>query len=156
MEETFKERQDRENRKYYEKWLACGFTGNMELNEHGWFEKPVLRLYYPVETITVFDKKGYRARIEFCCLPNKRWVAASDLTCPMHGYGSACSVWDTQYETKEEAIMEELDCIEKALEDKDRKPFVLQALQAQRNNYKQMDIEMAFEPMTQFEQVSLF
>ena len=52
--------------------------------------------------------------------------------------------------------MVELDRIEKALEDKDRKPFVLQAIQAQRNNYKQMEIEMAFEPMTQFEQVSLF
>ncbi len=46
--------------------------------------------------------------------------------------------------------------MKKALEDKDRKPFVLQALQTQRNNFKQIDIEMAFEPMTQFEQVSLF
>ena len=74
----------------------------------------------------------------------------------MHGYGSACSVWDPQYDTKEEAITAELDRIEKALEEKDRKPFVLQALQAQRNNFKQVEIEMAFEPMTQFEQVSLF
>ena len=156
MEETFEQRQQRENQKYYEKWLACGFTGKMELNEHGWFEKPVLRLYYPVETITVFDKKGYRARIEFSHLPNGHWVAASDLTCPMHGYGSACSIWDTQYETKEEAIMAELDRIEKALEDKDRKPFVLQALQAQRNNYKQMEIEMAFAPAAQFEEMTLF
>lgn len=155
MDETFKQRQQRENQKYYEKWLECGFTGEMDLNEHGWFV-PVLRLHYPVNTLKVFDEKGYRASIEFCQLPNKKWVAASDLTCPMHGYGSACSVWDTQYETKEEAIMVELDRIEKALEDKDRKPFVLQALQTQRNNYKQMEIEMAFNPMTQFEQVSLF
>ncbi len=152
MEETFK---DRENQKYYERWLACGFTGEMKLNEHGWFI-PVLRQHCPVETLTVFDNKGYRAQIEFCCLPNGNWVAASDLTCPMHGYGSACSIWDTQHKTKEEAIMEELDRIEKALEDKDRKPFVLQAIQAQRNNHKQMDIEMAFEPTTQFVQVSLF
>ena len=154
MNEAFEERQKRENEKYYERWLACGFTGEMKLNEYGWFI-PVLRLHYPVETLKVFDAKGYRASIEFCHLPNGHWVAASDLTCPTHGYGSACSVWDTQYETKEEAIMAELDRIEKALE-KDRKPFVLQAIQAQRNNYKQMEIEMAFEPMTQFEQVSLF
>ena len=66
------------------------------------------------------------------------------------------SIWDTQYETKEEAIMAELDRIEKALEDKDRKPFVLQALQAQRNNYKQMEIEMAFAPAAQFEEMTLF
>ena len=154
MDETFEQRQQRENQKFYERWLACGFTGEMKLNEYGWFI-PVLRLHYPVETLKVFDAKGYRASIEFCHLPNGHWVAASDLTCPTHGYGSACSVWDTQYETKEEAIMAELDRIEKALE-KDRKPFVLQAIQAQRNNYKQMEIEMAFEPMTQFEQVSLF
>ncbi len=155
MDETFEERQKRENQKYYEKWLACGFTGEMKTNEHGWFI-PVLRLHYPVKTITIFDKKGYRASLEVCQLPNKNWVAASSLTCPLHGYGSACSIWDTQYKTKEEAIMVELDRIEKALESKDRKPFVLQALQDQRNNYKQMDIEMAFEPMTQFEQISLF
>ena len=155
MNQTFEDRQKRENEKYYKRWLACGFTGEMTVNKHGWFE-PVLRLHCQVETLTVFDNKGYRARIEFCCLPNGNWVAASDLTCPMHGYGSACSIWDTQHLTKEEAIMEELDRIEKALEDKDRKPFVLQALQTQRNNFKQIDIEMAFEPMTQFEQVSLF
>ena len=123
MNEAFEERQKRENEKYYERWLACGFTGEMKLNEYGWFI-PVLRLHYPVETLKVFDAKGYRASIEFCHLPNGHWVAASDLTCPTHGYGSACSVWDTQYETKEEAIMAELDRIEKALEDKDRKPFV--------------------------------
>ena len=155
MDETFEQRQKRENQKYYERWLACGFTGKMAVNKYGWLE-PVLRQHCPVETLTVFDNKGYRARIEYCHLPNGRWVAASDLTCPTHGYGSACSVWDTQYETKEEAIMVELDRIEKALEDKDRKPFVLQALKAQRNNYKQMEIEMAFQPMAQFEQVALF
>ena len=115
MDETFEQRQKRENQKYYEKWLACGFTGPMEVNEHGWFI-PVLRLHYPVETMTVFDKKGYRASIEVCHLPNKFWVATSDLTCPLHGYGSACSVWDPQYETKNEAITAELNRIEKALE----------------------------------------
>lgn len=155
MDETFKERQERENRKYYEKWLACGFTGEMPVNENGWFI-PVLRLHCPVETITVFDKKGYRGRIEFCHLPNGAWVAASDLTCPMHGYGSACSVWDPQYDTKNEAINAELDRIEKALEEKDWKPFVLSAIQTCRNEFKEALFEMAFEPMAQFEQVALF
>ena len=155
MDETFEQRQMRENQKYYEKWLACGFTGPMEVNEHGWFI-PVLRLHYPVETMTVFDKKGYRASIEVCHLPNKKWVAASDLTCPLHGYGSACSVWDPQYETKNEAITAELNRIEKALEPKDRKPFVLDAIQSFRNRFKETDVELAFDPMTRFEEVSLF
>ena len=155
MDETFEQRQQRENQKYYERWLACGFTGEMTLNEYGWFI-PVLRLHCPVETLTVFDNKGYRSRIEFCHLPNGRWVAASDLTCPTHGYGSACSVWDTQYETKEEAIMVELGRIEKALEPKDRKPFNLEAIQSCRNRFKVIDVEMAFTPLAQFEQIELF
>ena len=156
MDETFEQRQQRENQKYYEKWLACGFTGEMELNEHGWFEKPVLRLYYPVETIKVFDKKGYRASIEYCCLPNGKYVASSDLSCPMHGYGSACSIWDEQHPSKEEAIMAELNRIEKALEPKDRKPFVLDAIQSCRNRFKEVDVELAFEATAQFTQMSLF
>ena len=155
MDETFTERQKRENQKYYEKWLACGFTGEMKLNEYGWFI-PVLRLHYPVETLTVFDNKGYRSKIEFCHLPKGHWVAASDLTCPTHGYGSACSVWDTQYETKEEAITAQLNRIEKALEPKDRKPFVLDAIQSCRNKFKEVDVEMAFTPLAQFEQIALF
>ena len=155
MDETFEQRQKRENQKYYERWLACGFTGEMTLNEYGWFI-PVLRLHCPVETLTVFDNKGYRSKIEFCHLPNGHWVAASDLTCPTHGYGSACSVWDTQYETKEEAITAQLNRIEKALEPKDRKPFVLDAIQSCRNKFKEVDVEMAFTPLAQFEQIALF
>ena len=155
MDETFEQRQQRENQKYYERWLACGFTGEMTLNEYGWFI-PVLRLHYPVETLTVFDNKGYRSKIEFCHLPNGHWVAASDLTCPTHGYGSACSVWDTQYKTKEEAIMVELERIEKSLEPKDRKPYNLEAIQSCRNRFKVIDVEMAFTPLAQFEQIALF
>ena len=155
MDETFEQRKQRENQKYYERWVACGFTGEMKLNEYGWFI-PVLRLHCPVETLTVFDNKGYRSKIEFCHLPNGNYVAASDLTCPTHGYGSACSVWDTQYETKEEAIMVELDRIEKALEPKDRKPYNLEAIQSCRNRFKVIDVEMAFTPLAQFEQIALF
>ena len=153
--ETFEERQKRENQKFREKYISCGFSDDeIKLNEHGWLI-PVLRLHYPVETITVFDKKGYRASIEFCQLPNKKWVAASDLTCPLHGFGSACSVWDPQYETKEEAVTKEIDRIEKALEAKDRKPYVMQGIQTCRQNFKKAPL---FEPIKKesFEQISLF
>lgn len=152
---AFEDRQKRENERYYKQWLACGFTGEMPIDEYGWFI-PVLRLHCNVENIQIFDKNGYRASIEYCHLPNGNWIATSDLSCPIHGFGSACSVWDKQYKTKEEAILSALDRIEKGLEEKDRKPFVLQAIQAQRNCYKQAEIEMAFEPMASFEQVSLF
>lgn len=155
MDETFKERQRRKNQKYYEKWLACGFEGEMELDEYGWFI-PVLRLHYPTEVIEVFNKNCYHACIEYCQLPNGKWVAASDLSCPMHGYGSAVSVWDTQYDTKGKAITAELNQIEKSLQPKDCKPFVIQAIQSCRNKFKEVDVEMAFEPLAQFEQVALF
>lgn len=154
-EETFEERKRRENEAYYKKWLECGFTGEMPINDNGWFV-PVFRLHYPVETIEVFNQKGYRASVEYCQLPNGKWVASSDLICPLHGFGGACSVWDKQYATKNEAITHELDLIEKGLEEKDRKSFVLQALQTCRNMFKEPVFEMVFEPMSQFEQVSLF
>lgn len=127
----------------------------MPVDKYGWVI-PVLKLYHEVEEIEIFYSKGYHASVEYCHLPNGKWVAASDLSCPMHGYTSACSVWNKQYETKEEAIISELNRIEKSLEDKDRKPFILQALQTKRNIFKQTEIEMAFEPTTNFEQVSLF
>ena len=154
-EETFEERKKRENEAYYKKWLECGFTGEMPINECGWFV-PVFRLYYPVETIEVFNQKGYRASVEYCHLPNGKWVAASDLTCPLYGFGSACGVWDKQYDTKNEAIMNELCLIEKSLKEKDKKTFVLQAIQTCKNMFKESLFEMVFEPMAQFEQVSLF
>ena len=47
--------------------------------------------------------------------------------------------------------------IEKALEEKDRKKFVLDALQTCRNHFKAPSLlEVAFEPMAQFEQIALF
>ncbi len=154
--ETFEERQKRENQKCRDKWISCGFSDSeIKLNEHGWLI-PVLRLHYPVETIIVFDKKGYRASIEFCQLPNKKWVASSDLTCPLYGYGSACSVWDTQYESKEEAVTKEIDRIEKALGEQDKKKFVMDGLQNCRNEFKPNLFEVVFEPSSQFQQISLF
>ena len=70
MDETFEERQKRENEEYYRKWLACGFKDEIPINEYGCFV-PVLRLHYPVETLTVFDKRAIEAALSIVSSPTK-------------------------------------------------------------------------------------
>ena len=153
---TFEERQERENRHHYEKWLSCGFQGEMELNDAGWFSK-----CYTLPNITKIEvfRKGYQhhAEIEYTQLPNGKWVGGSSLWCAIHGYGHGASIWAKQYDTMEEAILEQLDYIEKELNDKDKKQkFILNGIQNLRNKYKKPSFEVVFDPMATFEQVALF
>lgn len=89
-------------------------------------------------------------------LPNKKWIAGSSIMCPLHGYCHGMSVWSKQYDTESEAVTTELNRIEASLMDKDRKPFVVNAIQNCRNEFKEATFEAVFEPTAQFEQVSLF
>lgn len=157
MEETFKERQERENKRQYQKWLSCGFKGEMEVNEHGWCTNGLgLFKDEKVKKKILFDKPRFVAIVEYMQLPNRKWISGSYCTFPLHGWAHGISIWDKQYETKEEAVTSELNYIEKALDEKDRKPFVLNAIQTCRNEFKVALFEMVFEPMAQFEQVALF
>ena len=74
----------------------------------------------------------------------------------MHGYGYGISVWSKQFDTENEAVTNEINRIENSLTDKDKKPFVLNAIQTCRNEFKESLFEVVFEPQAQFEQVSLF
>lgn len=157
MEETFDERKERDNARQYRQWLSCGFKGKMHVNDAGWCDNGLsLSNHEQARRIELFDKFPFRAHIEYMQLPNKKWIVGSWLDCPLHGYCHGISVWSKQYDTESEAITSELDRIEDALEEKDRKKFVLQAIQTCRNQFKEAVFEMAFEPMAQFEQVVLF
>lgn len=155
MEETFEERKERENQRQYQKWLSCGFVGEMCLNDCGWCENGV-SFSEQAKKIILFDKYPFSANIEYLQLPNKKWIAGSRLICPLHGYGYGISVWSKQFDTENEAVTNEINRIENSLTDKDRKPFVLNAIQTCRNKYKKEMFETAFEPTAQFEQVTLF
>ena len=158
MDETFTERQQRENQRQYQQWLSCGFKGEMHLNDCGWCDNGIsLSNHEQAKKIILFDKHPFSAHIEYMELPNGKWIVGSWLNCPLHGYCHGISVWSKQYESESDAINAELDRIEKALEEKDRKKFVLDALQTCRNRYKEPSLlEAAFEPMSQFEQIALF
>ena len=160
MNESFKEYQDEQNARYYEQWLKCGFTGEPHKNEYGWITG-VLRLFYPTTEIEVFKKMPCWAGIEYAQLPNGKWVAASDLNCATHGYGSAASIWDTQYDTKEEAVTAELNKIEGALYKNDQKPFVVKGIEKCRREFKKVaksvfEIDPEFYYGKTFEQTALF
>ena len=159
----FRERQEKENRRKYEKWLSCGFIGEMTTDEYGWCNNEINRS--ELERITIFEKGyQYRAHIEYYHLPNGKWVSGSSLTCPIHGYGSGASIWASQYDSKEEAVTAELDRIENSMEEKDRQPFVMKALEACRKKYKKLetttatvfDIDPEFYYGKNFQQTSLF
>lgn len=152
--ETFEERQKRENQQTYEKWLSCGFAGEMILNDAGWFDYKLPN----VVKITVFEKSYQNhAYIGYTQLPNGKWVAGSDMFCATHGYCHSASIWSKQYDTQEEAILAQLDYIERELNDKDKKQkFIMNGIQNLRNQYRQPSFEVVFEPMAHFEQVALF
>ncbi len=158
MENTFEERQRIENERQYRQWLSCGFSGEMEVNDSGWCTNGIS--FYKDERLqkwVLFDKPYFRASIEYLQFPNGKWAAGSSATFPLHGWGHGVSVWSKQYNTRQEAIFEQIDYIEHSLYDgKDKKKFVMDALQCCRNKFKETDVEMAFEPTAQFEQVSLF
>ena len=117
--ETYNERQ-------YEKYLSCGYTGEMAVNEHGWCSNEVQA--EAAEEIVLFDRERCHAYIRFAELPNGRWIAASGATFPTHGYGCPLSVWCDQHDTKEDAIEAELKRIEESVEPKDAKAFICAAL----------------------------
>ena len=157
MQETFIERQRRENQRQYEKWLSCGFQGEMELDKNGWCTNGIS--FYKsenVERCILFDNPYFKGTIEVMELPNGKWISGSSCTFPLHGWGHGVSVWNEQYDTKQEAIFNQIDYIERNLSEKDKKKFVLDALQSCRNKYKEIDVELAFEPQARFEEVSLF
>ena len=156
-EEAFDERQSRENDRQYRQWLSCGFTGEMHINDCGLCDNGIsLSKHEQAKKIILFDKHPFSAHIEYMQLPNGKWIVGSWLNCPLHGYCHGISVWSNQYDTEADAIKAEISKIEKSLEARDRKAFVIDAIQSCRNNYKENLFEMAFEPLAQFEQVSLF
>ena len=158
MEEVFEKRQARENQKQYQQWLSCGFVGEIQINSNGWCVNGLsLSNHEQAKRIDLFDKHPFTAHIEYMRLPNGAWIVGSWLNCPLHGYCHGISVWSKQYESESDAITAELNRIEKALEERDKKKFVLNALQTCRNRYKEPSLlEAAFEPMSTFEQIALF
>lgn len=151
-EETFEERKKRENKKFYEKWLSCGFKGKMEFDEHGWVKNG---WNIQGKEKVVFDKGCLnRASLFYTQLPNGKWISGSDVFCRVAGHCHGLSIWNKQHDTKEEAVEQALKDIERIIHPKDKKSL-MKLVEAVRNEFKQ---DTLFIPIAteQFEQVSLF
>ena len=146
------ERKIRENKQHYEKWLSCGFTGEMVVDECGWC---VMGNNLTGEEVTVFDK-GYlnKAIVRFVQLPNKHWISGSEAFCRTHGHSWGLNIWNKQYNTKEEALDEALNRIEREIDEKDRKTLI-KKVEEVRNRFKQ-DTLLLPVVTEHFEQVTLF
>lgn len=157
MDETFDQRQKRENDRQYSQWLSAGFQGEMTVDKNGWCTNGIS--FYKdenVKKLILFDKPYFRASIEYMQFPNGRWVAGSSATFALHGWGHGISVWSRQHITLQAAIYEQLDYIEQNLYEKDKKKFVLDAIQRCRNEFKEADVELAFGATARFSQMTLF
>ncbi len=155
--ETFEQRQKRENDRQYRQWKSAGFQGEMTIDRNGWCTNGIS--FYKdknVKKLILFDKPYFRASIEYMQFPNGRFASGSSATFPLHGWGHGLSVWSRQHTTLQAAIYEQLDYIEKSLYEKDKKKFVLDAIQRCRNEFKSADVELAFDATARFTQMSLF
>ena len=152
--DVLEERKQRENQWQYNKWLSCGFKGEMTVNDCGWCSNGVY--FEPPNQYVLFNKPRYNASIEYMRLPNEKWIAGSHTLFPSHGWAYGLSVWNKQYDTKEGAVSAEISKIEKSLDRFDKKKFVLDAIQACKNEFKESPVGVDFETVTRFEQISLF
>ena len=148
----FDERKKRENQNHYEKWLSCGYRGEMVLDDTGWCRNDVPQDY---EMWMLFDKRGFLAYIRYMELPNGNWIASSTAMFSSHGYSLPISVWNTQYPTRYEAICAELERIEREMETQDHKRFVFEAIDNCRMDFRTDDLIVPIM-QEQFEQLSMF
>ena len=157
MDETFEQRQKMENDRQYRQWLSAGFQGEMTVDKNGWCTNGIS--FYKdenVKKLILFDKPYFRASIEYIRFPNGLFASGSSATFALHGWGHGLSVWSSRHTTLQAAIYEQLDYIEQNLYEKDKKKFVLDAIQRCRNEFKEVDVELAFGATARFSQMTLF
>ena len=160
-ESEFRERQARENKRHYEKWLSCGYKGDMVLNDVGWCDNKLDKTQ--LRKLTVIKSKQVDAEVEYVQLPNGNWVAGSHLSTKVstyYGYGCCASIWSKQYETKGEAVVAELDRMETSVGRENKKaltPELVNALAKNRNQFANASVfDAFFGAGASFEQTSLF
>jgi len=128
------------NKEQYEKYLSCGYTDEMTVNESGWCNNEVKET--DRERIDLFDQNRCYAYIRFAHLPNGKWIASSSMSMPTYGYGCPLSVWCNQHETREDAIETELQRVERSIEPKDMKAFIADAIKNCRSALRPLEISL--------------
>lgn len=148
------------NDRHYKRWLSCGYTGEMTVNEYGWCNNELDR--DTVKKLTVLKSKAVDAELGYAQLPNGKWVAGSSMMTNIgccYGYGSSVSIWSKQYDTKGEAVTAELDRIRHGIDNNKKAltPDVESALSKLRNQFANAPIfDAFFGAGATFEQTALF
>ena len=159
--ETFNERQARENAQHYAQWLSCGYKGDMVLNEYGWCRNDLDK--DAIKVLNVIESKQIDAEVEYAQLPNGKWVAGTHLTTKVgccFGHWHGASIWGKQYDTKGEAVTVALDGIMNAVKNQNSKaltPAFETAFKKYHNQFANASVfDAFFGAGASFEQVSLF
>ena len=93
-----------QNRRHYEQYLSCGYTGKPSFDKYGWIENGK-ELKENIETVEVFEDNGKYLSIELLQLANGNWVHGIRLGLSERGYAGGADIWGTQYATRHDAYL---------------------------------------------------
>ena len=124
----FEQLQEKNNKRQYLKYLSCGYTGSLTVNEYGWCNNGIDR--EKVEIIDVFRKNQIYANVQVIHLPNGKWTAGSNCSMTTYGYGRGVSIWGEQYATRRDAVESQLNRIESFINTKDLTASIKSSIEA--------------------------
>ncbi len=90
------------NRRHYEQWCECGFTGAPSFDLWGWIDNG--RNMKPSETIILWSNGVVESYVECLQLPNGKWISGEHWMLSISGYAGGLSIWSHQYDSRIQAL----------------------------------------------------
>lgn len=86
------------NKRTYDQYLECGYTGEPCFDEYGWINNEIPK--EQIETIRLFGNETLPSTVECIQLPNGKWVGGVHYNLSLAGCACGCSMWGEQYDTR--------------------------------------------------------
>lgn len=102
-----------ENYAVYTQFLACGYKDAPKYNEYGWCMNEVPKS--SKQHLILWGDQYHNSFLEFAQLPNGKWVYGYDYMLSESGACGGCSIFSTQFNSKNEAINAGLKQVEKSI-----------------------------------------
>lgn len=102
-----------ENYATYDQYRLCGYTNPPVFDEYGWCKNEIPK--EDIHTLPLWSNGYVSSGINYAQLPNGKWVGGYSYMLSESGAVSGSSKWDTQYNSKFEAIKHSLAIVEDAI-----------------------------------------
>lgn len=104
------------NRRAYDQWLECGFSGEPSFDLFGRFDRD--HNLKAQETILLWPDGPIENTVECLQLPNGKWISGIHYMMSESGYCGGLSIWNHQYDSRIEALSKPMrDLIDKIKKD---------------------------------------